>query len=161
MAAAVLAVCVLACTDLRSAESFDYAPPDSAQGRQDRPWHDAPEYLSLFAPSAHREDYRAYVSPLGLEETLKTLFADPAVQRLPGAWEPKAMIPFDAFGRTGSYNRWKLAGLYGSRRALVARGPRVDHGRTESWMLVAPYPDPSLQRLETGTLIIVLTIPPA
>jgi hypothetical protein len=44
----------------------------------------------------------------------------------------------------------------------VARGPRVvDHGRSESWMLVAPYPDPALQHLEPGTLIIVLTIPPA
>ena len=153
MVSAVLAVCVLTCTDLRSAASLD-----AAQGR---PWREAPEYVPLFAPSAHRENYRAYVSPLGLDETLTALMADPAVQRLPGAWEPKAMIPFDAFGRTGSYNRWKLAGLYGSRRARVARGPRVDHGRTESWMLVTPYPDPSLQRLETGTLIIVLTIPPA
>jgi hypothetical protein len=166
MVSAVLAVCVLTCTDLRSAASlderpFDVAPFDSAQGKQGRPWREAPEYVPLFAPSAHRENYRAYVSPLGLDETLTALMADPAVQRLAGAWEPKTMIPFDAFGRTGSYNRWKLAGLYGSRRARVARGPRVDHGRTESWMLVTPYPDPSLQRLETGTLIIVLTIPPA
>jgi len=28
-------------------------------------------------------------------------------------------------------------------------------------MLVAPYPDPTLQHLEPGTLIIVLKIPPA
>jgi len=145
MAGIAVVACVLTCTDLRSAES----------------WHDAPEYLSLFTPLAHRENYRTYVSPLGLDKTLEALMTDPAVQRPPGAWEPKAMIPFDAFGRTGSYNRWKLAGLYGSRRARVARGSRVDHGRTESWMLVAPYPDPSLQRLEPGTLIIVLTIPPA
>jgi hypothetical protein len=136
---------LLACTDLRSAQ----------------PWRDAPEYLRLFAPVAHREGYRAYVSPLGLDETLKAVLADPAVQRPSGAWEPRPMIPFDAFGRTGSYNRWQLAGLYGSRRARVARGPRVDHGQSESWMLVAPYPDPALQRLEPGTLIIVLKIPPA
>jgi len=156
-----LVACVLSCTDLRSAEPFDFAqgrPIDAAQGR---PWRDAPEYLRLFAPAAHRDDYRAYVSPLGLDETLNALLADPAVQRPSGAWEPQSMIPFDAFGRTGSYNRWKLAGLYGSRRARVARGPRVDHGQSESWMLVAPYPDPALQHLEPGTLIIVLTIPPA
>ena len=166
----VLAIALLlACTDLRSAQPFDSAPFDSAQGRQGkpfdstegRPWRDAPEYLRLFAPVAHREDYRAYVSALGLDETLRAVLADPAVQRPSGAWEPRPMIPFDAFGRTGSYNRWQLAGLYGSRRARVARGPRVDHGQSESWMLVAPYPDPALQHLEPGTLIIVLKIPPA
>jgi hypothetical protein len=160
---------LLACTDLRSAQPFDSTPfdsaqgrpSDSAQGRQGRPWRDAPEYLRLFAPLAHREDYRVYVSPLGLDETLKAVLADPAVHRPSGAWDPRPMIPFDAFGRTGSYNRWQLAGVYGSRRARVARGPRDDHGRSESWMLVAPYPDPALQHLEPGTLIIVLTIPPA
>jgi hypothetical protein len=156
-----LVACVLSCTDLRSAEPFDAAQGRPVDPTQGRPWRDAPEYLRLFAPAAHRDDYRAYVSPLGLDETLTALLADPAVQRPSGAWEPRSMVPFDAFGRTGSYNRWKLAGLYGSRRARVARGPRVDHGQSESWMLVAPYPDPALQHLEPGTLIIVLTIPPA
>lgn len=157
----LLIALLLACTDLRSAQPFDAAqgrPVDSTQGQ---PWRDAPEYLRLFAPVAHREDYRAYVSPLGLDETLKAVVADPAVQRPSGAWAPRPMIPFDAFGRTGGYNRWQLAGLYGSRRARVARGPRVDHGQSESWILVTPYPDPALQHLEPGTLIIVLKIPPA
>ena len=72
---------------------------------------------------------------------------------------PQAMIPYDAFGLSGSYNRWKVAGLYRSRRAQVARGPRVDQGQTESWTLISPYPDETLQRLESGTLIIVLRIP--
>src|SRR5262245_59425238 len=101
--AALIAAGVLVCTDLRSA-----GPLSGVEGRE------APEYLPLFAPVAHRDAYRAYVSPLGLDETLKAVLADPAVQRPPGAWEPQSMIPFDAFGRTGSYNRWKLAGLYGS-----------------------------------------------
>jgi hypothetical protein len=147
--AGLVAASVLACTDLRSAES------------PGRPWREAPEYLPLFAPAAHRDDYRVYVSPLGLDETLKALLADPAIQQPPGAWEPQSVIAFDAFGRSGGYNRWKLAGLYGSRRARVARGPRVDHGQSESWMLVAPFPDPALLHLEPGTLIIVLKIPPA
>jgi len=143
-ASALLLVCVLGCTELRSAEA----------------WREAPEYLDLFAPRAHRQAYRAYVSPLGLDDTLRLLLADPAVEHPPGAWMPQSLTPFDAFGQTGSYNRWKLAGLYGNRRARVARGPRVDGGRAESWMLVAPYPDPALQRLEPGTLILVLQIPP-
>ena len=69
------------------------------------------------------------------------------------------MIPFDAFGQSGSYDRWKVAGLYRRRRAHVARGPRLDQGQTESWTLISPYPDASLQRLEPGTLLIVLRIP--
>jgi hypothetical protein len=140
------ALVVLACTDLPSAE---------------QPWREAPEYLNLLAPPTRRDAYRAYVSPLDLDATLKQLLADPAVLRPPGAWQPRAMIPYDAFGLAGSYNRWKVAGLYGSRRAHVAYGPRLDQGQTESWTLIAPYPDAGLQRLEPGTLIIVLRIPRA
>ena len=143
------ALLVLVCTDLRSA----------AQGATSL-WREAPEYVRLFAPAAQRDAYRAYVSPQGLEDTLQLLLADAAVLRPPGAWEPQAMIPYDAFGMTGSYNRWNVAGLYRSRRARVARGPRLDQGQLESLTLVAPYPDVALQRLEPGTLIIVLRIPP-
>jgi hypothetical protein len=145
VAVVVLLVWWRPCTDLRSAEA----------------WRAAPEYLDLFAPRLNRDAYRAYVSALGFDETLRAVAGDPAALRPPGAWEPESVIPFDAFGRTGSYNRWKLAGLYGSRRARVARGPRIDDGHAESWMLVSPYPDPALQRLEPGTLILVLRIPPA
>ena len=143
-ALAVLAA--LVCTDLRP----------TAQPAQ---WREAPEYVRLFAPPAQQAAYRAYVSPVGLEATLKEITADPAVLHPPGAWTPQAMIPFDAFGLSGSYNRWKVAVLYRSRRANVARGPRLDQGELESWTLIAPYPDEALQRLETGTLIIVLRMP--
>jgi hypothetical protein len=142
------ALVALACTNLR------LVGQDSSQ-----PWRDAPEYVRLFAPSSQRTAYRAYVSSQGLEATLNRLLTDPAVLRPPGAWTPRAMIPYDAFGLSGSYNRWKVAGLYRSRRAQVARGPRLDQGQMESWTLIAPYPDVSLQRLEPGTLIIVLRVP--
>jgi hypothetical protein len=144
LAATCAAVSLVTCTDLRSADA----------------WRDAPEYLDLFAPGAHRENYRAYVSSLGMDETLKTLSGDPATLHPPGAWEPQAVTALDAFGRTGSYNRWQLAGLYGSRRVRVARGPRVTEGRAESWMLVTPYPDPAMRHLESGTLIVVVRLPP-
>jgi hypothetical protein len=147
--AVLLTALLLTCTDLRSAAQ---APAGL--------WRDAPEYVRLFAPAAQRNAYRAYVSPQGLEETLQRLLADAAVLHPPGAWQPQSMIPYDAFGLTGSYNRWNVAGLYRSRRARVARGPRLDQGQLESWTLVAPYPDVALQRLEPGTLIIVLRIPP-
>jgi hypothetical protein len=138
------ALVVLACTDLRSAED---------------PWREAPEYVGLLAPQQRRDAYRAYVSPLPLEATLKHLLADAAVLQPPGAWQPQAMIPYDAFGLSGSYNRWRVAGVYRSRRAQVARGPRLVQGQLESWTLIAPFPDVTLQRLEPGTLILVLRVP--
>jgi hypothetical protein len=122
-------------------------------------WREAPAYLDLFAPKPHRSAYRAYASPLDIQATLRQLLDDPGVLHPPGAWTPRAIIPYDAFGLSGSYNRWKVAGLYRSRRAQVARGPRLEQGQTESWTLISPYPDEALRRLEPGTLIIVVRNP--
>jgi hypothetical protein len=156
---------VLACTELRSQIRFkSQAGPSTPLGAGPSTplgagWREAPEYVDLFAPAAHKAAYRAYVAPSDLEATLAQVRADPGVLQPPGAWAPQAQIPYDAFGLSGSYNRWKVAGLYRSRRARVARGPRVDQGRMESWTLIAPYPDVHLQRLEPGTLILVLHVP--
>ncbi len=120
----------------------------------------APEFLSLFAPRVHRDAYRTFVSALPIGDVLRRLAADPLRLTPPGAWEPQAALPFDAFGETGTYDRLRLARLYGARRATVARGPRGAEGAVqETWTLVSPYPDTSLRRLEPGTLLIVLTVP--
>jgi hypothetical protein len=154
------ALTVLVCTDLRPAAQLRaIAQPSAPSTPLTAGWKDAPEYVRLFAPEAEQEGYRAYVSPLGLDTLLEHISGDPAFLHPPGAWTPQAMIPYDAFGLSGGYNRWKVAGLYRSRRARVARGPRLDQGQTESWTLITPYPDATLQRLEPGTLIIVLRIP--
>jgi hypothetical protein len=147
----------LTCTELRSQIPFNSASPSTALRAG---WREAPAYVGLFAPMAHRAAYRAYVSPLDIHGTLRQLLDDPALLHPPGAWTPQAVIPYDAFGLSGSYNRWKVAGLYRSRRAQVARGPRVEQGQTESWTLIAPYPDTALERLEPGTLILVVRVPP-
>jgi hypothetical protein len=124
-------------------------------------WEAAPQYLALFAPSGPRRDaYETFVSSLDLDAVLKRLQSEAGMLTPPGAWQPQTTLPFDAFGQTGRYDRWRLAELYGARRARVARGPRGDGSRiTEVWTLVSPYPDPSLTRLEPGTLLIVLRIP--
>jgi hypothetical protein len=145
-----VAVLVLwACTELPS------APPQGGR------WKEAPEYLSLLTPPAYRSAYRIFISPNGFEETVQYFLTDPPSLHPPGAWQATTMSPYDAFGLTGGYNRWKVAGLYRSRRVRVARGPRMEQGRLESWTLIAPYPDVALERLEPGTLIIVLRLPPA
>jgi hypothetical protein len=130
-------------------------------GQASGSWQAAPEYLPLFAPSGQRRDaYRAFVSSLDLDAAIERLRLESGLQTPAGAWEPKAQLPFDAFGQTGRYDRWKLARVYGGRRPRVARGPRVMDGEVrEVWTLVSPYPDPSLTRLEPGTLLLVLRLP--
>jgi hypothetical protein len=125
------------------------------------PWREAHEFLALFAPPGPRAGaYRALVTPLDLETVLKRLTADTTLLRPPGAWQPRMVLPADAFGQTGAYDRWALARLYGARGPRVARGPKAADGRvTESWALISPYPDATLQRLEPGTLLLVLRVP--
>jgi hypothetical protein len=118
-----------------------------------------PVYLDLFTPALRRSAYQVFVSPLPLDQLLKSL-ADPGFVAPPGAWQAEQQLALDAFGRAGRYDRSKLARLYGARRVDVARGPRVEDGRVvETWTLVSPYPDPQLERLEPGTLILVLRLP--
>ena len=152
---ALAGLALVACTVLRTSAQPQHLPSTALRAT----WREAPEYVNLFAPHAQRGAYRTFISPLGLDATLKEIIDDPAVLHPPGAWTVQAMIPYDAFGLSGRYNRWKVAGLYRSRRVQVARGPRLEQGQTESWTLIAPYPDATLQRLEAGTLIIVLRIP--
>lgn len=123
-------------------------------------WRPAPEYLPLVAPAGARGAfYAAFVSPQPLAEVLRQLEREPLVLRPPGAWLPQPQPPGDAFGQTGRYDRWKLPRLYGSRRAVVARGPATSAtGAPEAWTLISPHPDPALQRLEPGTLLIVLSL---
>lgn len=129
-------------------------------GTTEPPGTASPAHVALFAPTAHAAAYRAYVSPLTPEALLSTLADDPAAVRTPGAWTVRRDAPLDAFGRSGPYNRSRLARLYGSRAVSVARGARAAGGRvTESWTLLSPYPDPSLERLESGTLVLILTVP--
>ena len=124
-------------------------------------WREAPEFLQIFAPAAPRSAaYTMRVTDADLDAVLRHLEADPALLRAPGAWEAHPLAPADAFGKGGAYNRWKLARLYGAERARVARGARSDAGRViESWSLISPYPDPTLEKLERGTLLIVLRLP--
>jgi hypothetical protein len=123
-------------------------------------WEEQPAYLALFAPPAHRAAYRAFVAAADREAALRALAGAPGMLRPNGAWAPRSLLPFDAFGQGGLYDRWKLARLYGSRRAQVARGPRQNGVQgLESWTLVSPYPDPALTRLLPGTLLLVLRLP--
>ena len=119
----------------------------------------APEFLAMFTPRAHREAYSAYVSPRPVAELLRELEHDPERLDPPGSWQARPAGPFDAFGEAGTYDRFRIARLYGATRALVARGPRGSGARVaEMWTLISPYPTPDLSRLEPGTLVLVLRV---
>lgn len=152
----IVAVVALLCCGAATptpAKAGQAAPPAGA-------WRETPGYLRLFAPSGPRAAaYRIYVSPLDVDALLQRLATDPSLLHPPGAWSPAALLPLDAFGQTGAYDRSRLARLYGSKRAMVARGPRGTAGRpTEEWTLISPYPGRDLDRLEPGTMLIVLDL---
>jgi hypothetical protein len=133
------------------------APPVSAAR-----WREAPPFVAVFAPRLYREAYRAFVTELDLDRALQLTVGDPAGQALaaPGAWRPGFENAVDAFGSGGTFDAGKLARLYGSRQARVARGPRGNGGRVEeSWMLISPFPSPDCERLNTGTLLMILRVP--
>ena len=139
------------------AQGYESAAPPRTPGAG---WAGAPAYGELFAPRAHRDAYQFFTNPHGLETLLAELVRDAASVLTPGGWTPRALLAFDAFGQSGEYDRTRLARVYGARRARVARGPRQEGGAVvESWTLVSPYPDPTLTRLEPGTLLIVLRLP--
>lgn len=122
---------------------------------------ETPAYVRLFTPrAAPPGTFRTFTANRDLDAVLSALGSDPSLSRENGSFQAQAVIAAEAFGESGGYNRWKLAMLYGGRRARVARGPRVENGRVvEAWTLISPYPDPSLERLNPGTLLIVLRLP--
>lgn len=131
-------------------------PPDAAL------WVPAPEYLALFAPPLHRDQYRAYVAAQPLAGLLPRLSAEASLLHPPGSWTPRSLGARAAFGESGPYNRFDLARLYVSTPVQVATGPRGDdRGRVvESWMLFSPYPDRAMDSLRPGTLLLVVPVPP-
>jgi hypothetical protein len=76
-------------------------------------------------------------------------------ERLRGEIEPIEAL--DAFGMAGPYNRAALARLYGGRRVRVARRWQQRGDEFVSETLLSPYPDPTLTRLNAGTMVIRFT----
>ena len=60
----------------------------------------------------------------------------------------------DAFGAAGTYDRAKLARLYGGTRARVTHSWTRTAGEFIAITRISPYPDATLSRLLPGTLEI-------
>jgi hypothetical protein len=122
----------------------------------------APQLARIFTPQ-HEPDAACQVTVLkeGIEGALRRVKeALPPGFRLgtpPGSWQKQALDPLEAFGTAGTYDRARLAQLYWGRTVSVVRGPVERDGRVAGALtLVSPYPDPTLTRLESGTLAILL-----
>jgi hypothetical protein len=122
----------------------------------------APQQERLFTPRHVPEGtYQVTVLKEGIEQAVRRVGeAMPPGFRMgkaPGAWRAQSLDPLEAFGRAGTYDRARLAQLYWGRPVSVVRGPIEHDGRVEAALtLVSPYPDPTLTRLEPGTLAILL-----
>jgi hypothetical protein len=68
--------------------------------------------------------------------------------------DAEALEALDAFGSAGTYDRAKLARLYGGTRARVTRSWTRTSGEFTSITRISPYPDATLTRLIPGTLEI-------
>jgi hypothetical protein len=108
-----------------------------------------PELAALFTPARPRMGrYQVCTTPQALER---------AAAGDPGGFHYAPIVQLEAgdlFGNTGSYDRAKLARLYGGRRARVVRGWRQEGERFESVTLISPYPDRDLETLNPGTMIV-------
>jgi len=77
---------------------------------------------------------------------------------LDGDAEP--LEPLDAFGAAGTFDRARLARLYGGVRVRVTRSwRRTPDGGFESITRLSPYPDAALTRLLPGTMEIRWVLP--
>jgi hypothetical protein len=108
-----------------------------------------PSLTALFTPR-HSElgRYEVCTTSESIEQALAE--SKPADQR--DAIEPLEAL--EAFGTAGTYNRAALARLYGGTRVRVARRWQRRDGQFVSETLLSPYPDPTLTRLNPGTMLI-------
>jgi len=158
-ACAAALIAAVAAPASRAQDGPALATPAAPPGSPAR-WREVPEYVALFVARPYREAYRAFVSPLELDAALHILTPEAESLAVPGAWTTHPESPLDVFGTGGTYDRSKLARLFGSRQPEVARGPRGHNGVVdEAWTLLAPYPSLDLSRLEHGTLLIILRVP--
>lgn len=121
-------------------------------------WTESAAHVRLFAPLAHQAEYRAFVSHAALDEVLRRISA--AQPGPPGAWRPDPVSPLDAFGSSGSYNRFQLVRSYLGTKPRTAHGPWTTADGLESWTLVSPHPNAALDAVEPGTLLLARRVPP-
>jgi hypothetical protein len=119
----------------------------------------SPAHTRLFVPPAlHDGLSEAFVVEASIDDVAAEYRRiSPPRQR--ASFRIEAVGSLDAFDGAAMYDRARVARLYRSRRARIARGPIIRDGRVREMVtLISPYPDGRLERLVEGTLVIVLRI---
>lgn len=118
----------------------------------------SPAHAALFAPPARAGLFM-------FETTLEPIDEVAASYRARSPWPPAGAWtigrsgPNDVFDAAALYDRPRLARLYGGRPIRVARGPIIENGRvTHTVLLLSPYPEPDLEHLNSGTLIMTVRV---
>lgn len=115
-----------------------------------------PELTRVFTPlSAPPGLYDVSTTSRPIAEIAGALKAcDP--RPAPGAWVLTRPEAHEAFGQAGIYDRFRLAQLFGGHRLTVVRGSLARANGRDAYTLISPYPDAALDRIESGTMVIVI-----
>ena len=114
----------------------------------------------LFTP-LHAPDgaFEAYVSDESIDALARRLARLNPSAESRASWIVRRVDVWEAFGSASRFDRYPVMRLYGGIRPRLARGPIVQDGRVvASATLISPYPESSLDRLQTGTLVVVLRL---
>lgn len=115
--------------------------------------------MAVFAPPARADLYAFATAPEKLDDAVayyRTRWPSPD----PRSWKIERTGPLEVFDGAALVDRARLAQLYGGKQVRVARGPITKNGRvTHTVLLMSPYPDPELRRLNGGTLIMTVVVP--
>ena len=128
------------------------------------PGRPSPAHARLFTPRGAPEgSYVVTVLGAPMEtarlQVMRALGVPDAPATGMGPWAVRRLEVTEAFGSSGIYDETRLGRLFNGRRAFVTRGPVTRNGAVvASVTLISPYPDPTLSRLEPGTLAILFDV---
>ncbi|HSL23565.1 MAG TPA: hypothetical protein VK886_18690 [Vicinamibacterales bacterium] len=116
------------------------------------------EHRRVFAPPARAADFSFLTSAQPIDQIAR-FFRERSGPTHPDSWRVARAVSTTLFDGASLYDRARLARLYGGLAPRVARGPMFRNGRvTHVVLLVSPYPDAELRRLNPGTLVMIVRV---
>jgi hypothetical protein len=117
----------------------------------------SPAHARLFAPPQSAERYQFLLTDASIEDVARI-----CRERWPspskGSWAVAPGSAGEAFDVAALFDRPRLARLYGGTRPKTARGPIGSPNTRAVVLLLSPYPEADLKRLNAGTLIMVVAL---
>jgi len=118
----------------------------------------SPAHAALFAPPARASRF-AFATTRETVDRVVAYYRGRWPPEDPRSWKIVTSGPLDVFDGAALFDRARLARLYAGKPPRIARGPITEKGRvTHTVLLVSPYPEPDLERLNPGTLIMTVTV---